>query len=272
MSILESILDATPRLVERPEPFGAFHLVSVAVILLAAVVMVILRRRLPHGEKHLRCVLMIFGLGLLALEIGKQILYSYDPVDGWGYDWSRFPFQFCSMPIYVALVAMCQKNTRCRRTLLAFLATYSPVGGAAVLLWPRSDVFHEILFLDVHTMLWHGAMLLFALYLWLVGAVTPTWKTAVRAFAVFLPLNFLALGLNEAAYAWNFAAGYEFNMFYIGRLGDCGIPVLSFIQDTCPYPVFFSAYVLVLGLGGLLVTLGAMAIVGIARRQREITG
>ena len=261
MSLLEALLDHSPRLETRPAPFGLFHLASLAVILCICVLMVIFRRKLPRGEVNLRRCLVVFGVGLLLLEVGKQIVYSYDPALGWAYNWDRFPFQFCSTPIYVALAAMCLPTAgKVRGALLAFLATYSPVAGCAVLFYPAPDVFHEILFLDVHTMLWHGGMLIFGLYLWLTEAVTPSVKTALTAAAVYLPMPCIALILNEVELATGFAGDYTFNMFYIARDGFCMIPVLSWFQAHTPYPVFFAAYVLTLGVGGALVTVGMWGI------------
>ncbi len=256
MRWLEYLLDHTPRFSARPVAFGAFHLLSVAIILGLFVLMVVLRRRLPRGEGALRRMLLVFGIGLLLLEIGKQIAYSYTPDVGWHYNWDRFPFQFCSTPIYVALVGMCLPDCRVRRAVLAFLATYSPVAGCAVLFWPAADVFHEIVFLDLHTMLWHGAMLLFGLYLWLTEAVRPSKATVLRAATVYLPMPLIALLLNELEHATDFAGDFTFNMFYISRHGSCMIPVLSWVQDHAPYAVFFLSYVALLGLGGVLVTVG----------------
>lgn len=262
MQLLEWLLDTTPRLEARPKPFGAFHLVSVAIILALCVAMLLLHRRISRGEKSLRIALLIFGVGLLLLEMGKQITYSYSPAEGWAYNWDRFPFQFCSTPIYVALIAMCLPPCKVRQALLCFLATYSPVAGCAVLFYPAPDVFHEILFLDVHTMLWHGAMLIFGLYLWLSGTVKPTLRTAWTAALVYLPLPCIALVLNELEMATGFAGDFTFNMFYIARDGRCSIPVLSWIQEKAPYAVFFLSYVLTLGVGGGLVT----AVMGLLSR------
>ena len=267
MPLIEYLLDHTPRLALRPPPFGRFHLLSVAVILLIAALMVVFRRRLPRGEATLRRGLVLFGIGLLLLEIGKQMAYSYTPGSGWAYNWDRFPFQFCSTPIYVALVAMLLPAGRARSALLNFLATYSPVAGCAVLFYPSPDVFHEIIFLNVHTMLWHGAMLLFGLYLWLTEAVIPTPGTALTAAAVYLPMPCIALLLNEWEMAAGFAGEFTFNMFYIARDGVCMIPVLSWFQANTPYPVFFAAYVVALGVGGALVTLGMGGIRYMARRR-----
>ncbi len=260
MRWLTTLIDHTPRFDTRPAAFGVFHLISVAVILGLGVLMVVFRRRLPRGEHALRWMLLAFGVGLLLLEIGKQITYSYDPATGWAYNWDRFPFQFCSTPIYVALVGMCLPACRARRMILAFLGTYAPVAGCAVLFWPAADVFHEIVFLNVHTMLWHGAMLLFGQYLWLTEALLPHRKTALGAALVYLPMPLLALGLNEWEHATNFAGAHTFNMFYISRHGNCMIPLLSWVQDHAPYPVFFLSYVALLGLGGVAVVLGMWGI------------
>ncbi len=254
VALLEKILSDTPRLDTAPKPFGVFHLTALGICLGLFVIMILLCKHLPRSLRAVQCVLSGFALGLLLLEIGKQLVCSYDPASGWAYNWEKFPFQFCSVPIYVALIAMCLPRCKVRQALLCFLATYSPVAGASVLFYPARSVFSEIVFLNVHTMIWHGAMLLFGLYLWLSGAVKAEWKTAGYAALVYIPLNFIALALNEASYAWGFAEGYTFNMFYTGRLGTCFIPVLNTIQETCPYPVFFASYLVTLGIGGLLVT------------------
>ncbi len=257
---MEYLLNHTPRFDTRPAAFGTFHLVSVAIILLLFVLMIVFRRRLPRGERALRRSLVIFGVGLLLLEIGKQITYSYIPGAGWDYNWNRFPFQFCSVPIYVALVGMFLPDGRARRAILAFLGTYSPVAGCAVLFWPAADVFHEIVFLNVHTMLWHGAMLLYGLYLWLTDAILPTKQTLLGSVAVYVPMPVIALVLNEVEHLTDFAGDYVFNLFYISRFGNCTIPLLSWVQDNAPYAVFFLSYVALLGMGGVAVSAGMWGI------------
>ncbi len=267
MRLLEYLLDHTPRLAAASKPFGVFHLTALGIILGLFVLLILFSKHLPRSDRGVKRVLSVFALGLLLLELGKQIVCSYDPTGGWTYNWEKFPFQFCSVPIYVALIAMCLPKCKVRQALLCFLATYSPVAGASVLFYPASSVFSEIVFLNVHTMVWHGAMLLFGLYLWLSGAVKAEWKTAGRAAMVYVPLNFIALALNEASYAFGFAQGFDFNMFYTGRLGRCTIPVLNTIQETCPYPVFFASYLLTLGIGGLLVTAVMMGLRWIGKKR-----
>ena len=105
MKWLEFLLDHTPRLSDRPGVYGGFHVGALITVLILFFLLILFRKRLPRGERALRRTLWVFALGLLLLEIGKQVVYSYDPQTGWSYDWSRFPFQFCSTPIYIALLA-----------------------------------------------------------------------------------------------------------------------------------------------------------------------
>ena len=168
--ILENIIAATPRLSAPPKPFGGFHLTALGIVLGLFLLMVIFRKRLPTSEKSVLRVLSIFGISLSLLEIGKQVICSYKSNGTWVYNWEKFPFQFCSVPIYIALIAMCLWKYKPKQPLLCFLATYSPVAGASVLLYPAQSVFSDVVFLNVHTVIWHGAMLLFGLYLCLSGA------------------------------------------------------------------------------------------------------
>lgn len=265
MSILEFLLDRTPR-ITVPTVYGKFHITALFIIFCLFCSLIIMRKKLPRGFTARRYALALFGFGLLFLEVGKQIVYSYDFAGGWSYDFSRFPFQFCSTPIYIAIIAAFLPDGKLYRALLCFLGTYSPVAGCAVLFMPSSNVFSEILFLDLHTMLWHGAMLLFGLYLWLTGAIIPRMLTALQAFIVFLPLNFVALALNEAEHALKFAEGYEFNMFYFSRYFKCNIPLLNFVQAHAPYAVFFASFVMLLTLGNAAVT---FAMIIIERIQKK---
>jgi hypothetical protein len=166
---------------------------------------------------------------------------------------------------------MCLPDNRVRSALVCFLATYSPVAGCAVLFYPAANVFHEMVFINLHTMIWHGVMLLFGLYLWLTCAVTPSVKTAMLSAAVYLPLPCIALALNELEMRLGFAGDYTFNMFYIARDGRCMIPVLSWFQANTPYPVFFAAYVLTLGIGGALVTAGMAVIRFLAGKSKKLS-
>ena len=289
--LLEKLLALTPRFQAPPKVYGAFHICSLVLVLLVCISMLMLHLKAlssPPGktsnisnksnrESTLKISLLGFFLILFLSELGKQLIFSYDAdTETWKYCFEKFPFQLCSTPIYISLAAYLLPGRgtpgRIRDALVCFLGTYSAIAGASVLFYPSPDVFSEIIYLDIHTMLWHGVMLIYGLYLWLAGFVKPWISTAFKGFAVFLPLNFIALALNETEHLTGFAGGEYFNMFYISRYYTCNIPVLHEIQKTMPYPVFFVAFIMTLSIASFAVVLFMMLISkkasGLRNRQK----
>ena len=280
--LTEKLLTITPRFQAPPKVYGAFHICSLVIVLIICIVMIaqhLKASKSPPGkilnkESTLKISLLGFFLVLFLSELGKQLIFSYDAAaETWKYCFEKFPFQLCSTPIYISLAAYllpCRGiPRRIRDALVCFLGTYSAIAGASVLFYPSPDVFSEIIYLNIHTMLWHGIMLVYGLYIWLAGFVKPRISTAFKGFAVFLPLNFIALALNEAEHLTGFAGGEYFNMFYISRYYTCNIPVLHEIQKTMPYPVFFAAFIMTLSIASFAVVLIMMLISKKARGFRN---
>lgn len=271
--LTEKLLAMTPRFKAVPKVYGTFHTCSLVIVLLVCILMIVLHLKASKSrigkpsnkENFLKISLLGFFLVLFLTELGKQFIFSYDAdTETWKYCFEKFPFQLCSTPIYISLAAYIMPGKgipgRIRDALVCFLGTYSAIAGASVLFYPSPDVFSEIIYLDIHTMLWHGIMLIYGLYLWLDGFVKPEILTAFKGFAVFLPLNFIALALNETEHLTGFAGGEYFNMFYISRYYTCNIPVLHEIQKTMPYPVFFVAFIMTLSIASFAVVLIMMFI------------
>lgn len=246
-----------PRFGSQPAPFGAFHLTAAALMLAAAVLMIVFRKKLPKDDRTSRRILLALGAVYLALEIYKQIVCSYEPSTGaWSYDWSKFPFQFCSLPIFLCPLAALLPD-RASRAVRAFLASFGLFGGFAVMSYPSPDVFSEIAFLDFHSMIWHSMMVLCGAWLWLSGNVRPSWRHAIGALAVYFPTAPAAAVLNEIGHS----RGIPLDLFHISPYFRTGIPVLSAVQRTgAPYPVMFLSYQLVFGAIGMLLFLAAFII------------
>lgn len=81
-----------------PVPYSGFHLVFGGAGILAAI---FLAWKLSRG-RHLH-VLSACGLILAVSEIYKQG-FLYYIVNGEQYDWWYFPFQLCSIPMYLCLL------------------------------------------------------------------------------------------------------------------------------------------------------------------------
>ena len=76
-------------------------------------------------------IFFLCGVLMLGSEVWKQCLLTF--VLGHGtYNWWYFPFQLCSIPMYVLLAYPWLRRESTRRMLLAFLMSYCFLGGVAV--------------------------------------------------------------------------------------------------------------------------------------------
>lgn len=189
------------------EAFGVFHFVWLGVCILAAVAVGISAWR--YATEHLTDRLVFcFGIAFFLLEWYKQLAYGLANDSG-AYSYSVFPFQFCSLPMYICLTAP-MLGPRAKHTCYCFLALFGTVGGYLVMAYPNfppSSIF------CVHTMLWHTLMILLGAWL-LVG--TPCGKSFVRDFlpaaGVFLAVFAIAMVLNVLLYD---RSGGKINLFYM---------------------------------------------------------
>lgn len=73
----------------------------------------------------------ICGLFMLSGEIWKQLTLTFI-LGGGQYNWWYFPFQLCSIPMYILLIYPWIRRTALKQALLAFLMCYGLLGGIAV--------------------------------------------------------------------------------------------------------------------------------------------
>jgi len=187
--------------------------------------------------KRIKRYLLIFSVTLLVFELYKQIIYSYQ--NGWSYPWYIFPFQFCSVPMYVALLASITKNKKVYEMSLAFLATYGLFAGTAVMLYPQ-DVFIETIGINIQTMVHHGGISALGFSLVLSRKVSFHLKTVVKASILFSVVVLTAVLLNMIHNTW--ITQGTFNMFFINPKFDNHIPVLSSIQPLVGDVAFVFVY------------------------------
>lgn len=191
---------------ENTEPYGPFHLAFFCLGVPAAVVAARLSSRL--SQKGGRALLLSLGVLLLLGETYKQLFYI--AVDGEPRA-EYFPFQLCSVPMYVCLAAPFVRNEKAYRTLTAFLATFGLMGGAASYISPGSMI-HPYLAMTLHSFIWH--LLLIFLGVWAaLSQIASLEKGGFRAvLAMYLILAAAAFAINTAFHG----SHPEVNMFYIG--------------------------------------------------------
>lgn len=248
MEILGKLLQLLDADMAVPAMYGWFHIVFLTLSLLMGI---LLYRWHPTAQEHfLRRLLLVVFLVVMVLEVYKQINFSFR-YDGtaiaFDYQWYAFPFQFCSTPMYVGVLAALIRNRRIHESLCAYLGTYGFFAGMAVMVYP-STVFTQTIGINIQTMICHGAMVSVGMYLLLCGYV----KTIRNAVPVFIVLVSAAAVMNELAYRSGLLEQETFNMFFISPYCDPELPVYSMVQTVVPFPLSLIIYVLGFTLAGHL--------------------
>lgn len=103
-------------------------------------------------------IYFLCGVFMLSTEIWKQLLLTFS-AGAVHYNLWYFPFQLCSIPMYILLAYPWLRHEKIRRTLLCFLMCYCLLGGAAAFA-DTSGMHYAIPALTVHSYLWHVLLIL----------------------------------------------------------------------------------------------------------------
>ena len=252
---MEKILSVLETHIETPVPYGDFHLAWLIVTLGVIILLFVKKRR--NDEKQLKGVLGIYSVVALVLEVLKQIIWAvdYDKITKtfiWDYEWYAFPFQLCTMPIYICLICLFLRKGKLRDSLLAFIAYVTILGSIASAVIPDSLFVSDVL-INIHAMWLHLGSLVVSIYLLITREVTISRESLLRAIGVFLSMVIIASALNVWVYSSGVLKGETFNMFYISPYFECSLPVLDNIYANAPYPVFLIIYILALSLGAYII-------------------
>ena len=256
---------------EIPPSYGTFHFISIAVTVLATVILCLLYKKI--GDKGARWVIFTVSAVAILLEAYKQIAYTFSVENGAivaDYQWYAFPFQFCSVPMYIGVLAALTKG-RLHKCLCAFLATYAIFAGVCVMASP-GDVFSSLAGINYQTMYCHGSMITLGVFLLIVGYVKAEHKTILRAMPVFAVVVGLAAIMNEVVFRSGIAGDETFNMFFISPHFEGTLPVYSSVQQVVPYPWCLFLYILVFSIAAyviLLIASGVRALVERIRGKRQ---
>ena len=123
---MEELIKATAWRMTPPSAYGSFHLSFFLIGLLVSLGLAILLRRTTDRQN--KVVLLVCGLFLVLSEIYKHLFYYYVVGEG-SYPWWIFPFQLCSVPMYICLIAPFLKKGGVQQALYNFMISYNFLGG-----------------------------------------------------------------------------------------------------------------------------------------------
>lgn len=250
---------------EKPELYGWFHLLSLGLTVAFTVFLCLWSKGRSHGQ--IRKMILVVTFVVMALELYKQINFSFSYEGGivFDYQWYAFPFQFCSTPMYIGLLAGLTRKGKVHEAANAYLATYAIFAGICVMLYP-STVFIDTIGINIQTMVCHGTMISVGVCLLYSGYVKLEHKSILKAMAVFAICVALAATMNEVAHLTGLLERESFDMFYISPYGQPSLPVYSLVQAAVPFPLCLITYVCGFSLASYLILLAAMGIQALGRK------
>ena len=242
-------------------------------LFITSAVTVILCKVCRNADPKRVCrIILSVALVVIVLEIYKQINYTFIVGEKGkiqkDYQWYAFPFQFCSTPMYVGLLAGIFRKGKLHKAFCTYLATYAVFAGLAVMAYP-ADVFIKTIGINIQTMVCHGSMIVVGVYLMYVGHVKVEHKTILRALPVFAGALTVAVVLNEIMVASGILKGETFNMFFVSPHFAPSLPVYSLVQQVAPHPFCLVLYVLGFTVAAYLILLMAIAVKSICQRKSQ---
>ncbi len=241
----------------QPSAGSAFHLCLTSAGILCAVLsaLFLAGRRRIRPEK----ILFFCGLILSLSELYKQG-FLYFIVNDRHYNWWYFPFQLCSIPMYLCLLypsvrRPCGRsaNPAPARILATFLQDFGLLGGLMALAFPEGFLY-SYWSLTLHGFFWHFLLVFIGVYCGRCGLADRSLAGFVRCLPIYAVCCLVASGINTAVQLTVYPASYA-DMFYINCFFPSEQPVFSLISLTFGNVWGHIAYMLASCLGAFLIHL-----------------
>lgn len=220
MEALDRFFESTAWTMTPPPAYGPFHILYTLIgFALCALIAWKIRN---CSDKAARRILFGIGLVLALSEVYKQ-LFGYFALRDNSYYWGEFPFQLCSIPMYMCLIAPWLKPGKLQRGMYSFMVLYNLLGGAIAFTEP-SGLLHSYWFLTIHSLVWHMLLVFIGLFLCFSRRGGTSIHDYWGATWTFVSLCAIAFALNSFV---QFGLGEHMNMFFVGP-GDS--PIIVFKQ------------------------------------------
>ena len=234
---------------ETPRAWGVVHILYIAIGLSAAFVFSFFSRK--ASEERFNRILRTAGFILAGMEVFKISFFLFavnggDAVATAG----LFPFQLCSLPIYMApLASFLKKESPVRKALLTFMMTYTLMSGFSTFI-ETSGILQEYVLATLHSLIWHAMLVFIGLLIAFSGRGGHTFRDFFRGFICFIVCCNTALFLNVLIET--LLPGAEVNMFYIGPRRS-SLVIFNTIFDRYGWVVQMRIYEIALSIGACAV-------------------
>lgn len=211
-SLIIRFLRSTAWPMKQPVPYSFFHIflacAGIFCAFFAARKLTFYSiKRQNSGYKYL----FICGIILALSEVYKQ-LFLYWIVNDGSYDWWYFPFQLCSVPMYLCLfipILTIFFQGKYVNILCTFIQDFGLLGGLMALGEP-SGLMHPYWTLTLHGFFWHFMLIFAALFCSFRGLSIKNIRGYFRTIPLFIVCCIIASAVNILSHPYGNA-----DMFYI---------------------------------------------------------
>jgi len=169
-------------------------------------------------------ILFITGIVMLVSEIWKQYCLTF-VVNNGTYDWWYFPFQLCSIPMYLLICLPLTHKRKVRSIIYTFLMDYSLLCGIFVF-FDTSGMFYPYLPLTIHSFLWHFLLIGLGITAGLSGQADYSSCGFWKGSLIFTAGCMVATGFNVIFNPYG-----PVNMFYISPYYNMTQSIFGIIAD-----------------------------------------
>lgn len=253
MSFLEYLLRLTAWPMTPPVLYGPFHLLAAFGGSAAAIWAAWLFSPKDHPNTNTRIhqqkfdrIMLISGVILLIGELYKQLMNFY-VVNDHVYDWWIFPFQLCSLPMYLCPLLIMIHNEKRHRILCTFLLDFNMMGAVATFIDP-SGIFHPYWTLTLHGILWHLMLIFVGFVIIFSHEADLTTRGFLRTLPLFAFFCLAAEVLNGILHRFSAA-----NLFYISPWEMSTQLLFGDIDRILGRPIGILLYILAMAAGAWLI-------------------
>lgn len=229
---------------EEPGIISWFHFISLIPIIASAILIPFFFK--DAKEKTYKQILFIFWIVLIVLEIFKQLIkaYHYGEPSHWEYSIRDFPFSICSMVYYlmpIILFVNKEKHPKIVDAAIGYFCFITLTMGLVVCIYTKM-VTSDLIFINIQTMVHHGALVVLGVFIYVWNRKSITIKTFYRSMIAFTITAVIAIIINVAFYP------HFINMFFINPTRITNLPIGSIVQEKAGYPVYLIGFLSLIAL------------------------
>lgn len=242
---MKEFIYATSVIIDKPKSYGLFHLSFFFIGLIISIIVAFFLRK--SNEKQNKIILLSVSIFLIFTEIYKQLFYYY-VVDSIGYKWYIFPFQLCSVPMYLCLIVVFFKNEKFKECIYDFMFSVNLFGGLVTFLEP-SGMNKQYLTITLHSYIWHMLLIFLGLYLFMSKRACNNIKGYFNSLKVFFIVFVVAQIFNITL------KDTRLNMFYISPYVQSPMMIFKDIYIKFGWFANMIVYLFAVCLGSFLIHL-----------------